>query len=217
MEVRHKFNEQMAGIFQQILHMGALVEEALQKSLRAVQNHDLELALQVIEEDAKIDACQTVIEDMCTIVIATEQPVASDLRRIVTVIKVVSDLERIGDHARHLSKSVTNVGESMIAKVLPLLEQMTSLGISMVHDALTALTTGNVEEAQRVANTDQKMDELNRTLHAELITIMKESPHLIEEGTILIFVNRLLERLGDHVTNMCNWIVYAGKGRTQES
>jgi phosphate transport system protein len=212
MEVRHKFNEQMSDIYQQILRMGALIEEALQKSLSAIKQHDEVLAQQVIDQDVQIDEFQTRIEDLCTMVIATEQPVASDLREIVTMIKVVSDLERIGDHARHLAKAVSRVREQITARVLPHLERMTNLGIGMVHNALTALANRDAEQAKLIVMQDDDMDRLNSELQDLLVSIMKQSPDLIEEGTTLIFINRLLERLGDHVTNMCEWIIYARQG-----
>jgi len=216
MEIRQKFNSQMAEVYQHILRMGALVEEALHKALTAVRNHDMELAERVVKDDEAIDNYQNRIEDLCTVIIATEQPVATDLRELVTTIKIVSDLERIGDHARHLAKSVTKVSEPLMARALPLIQEMTSHGISMVHQALTALSSRNTEQAKAVAAMDDDIDRMHKELYALIISIMKEHPDRIEEGTSLIYLNRFLERLGDHVSNICDWIVYARTGTHPE-
>lgn len=212
MEIRQKFTDQMAEVYQHILRMGALVEEALHKALTAVRNHDGELAKQVIKDDVAIDEYQKRIEDLCTVIIATAQPVATDLRELVTIFKIVSDLERIGDHARHLAKSVTKVSEAVMVRVLPLIQEMTQNGISMVHQALTALSSRDSEKARTIAAMDAEIDRLHRSLYSTIIDIMKEHPDRIEEGTSLIYLNRFLERLGDHVSNICDWIVYARTG-----
>ncbi|WP_052078927.1 phosphate signaling complex protein PhoU [Spirochaeta lutea] len=212
METRIRLNEQMAEVYQTVLKMGTFVEEALRKALNAVSNRNMNLAQQVIEHDIHIDSYQNAIEDMCTKIIATEQPVASDLRELVTLIKVVSDLERIGDHARHLAKSISSISEPILEQVLPKIKVMTEKGISMVHDALTALSTHDADLATTIAAMDDQIDELHTQLYEQIITIMQEDPRYIEEGTTLLFLNRFLERLGDHVTNICEWIVYAKRG-----
>ena len=216
MEIRQKFNDQMADVYQHILRMGALVEEALHKALTAVRNHDSSLATQVIAEDTAIDDYQKRIEDICTVIIATAQPVATDLRELVTIFKIVSDLERIGDHARHLAKSVTKVSEPVMARVLPQIQEMTERGISMVHQALTALSSRDSDKALAIAAMDSEIDRLHRALYSTILDIMKEHPDRIEEGTSLIYLNRFLERLGDHVGNICDWIVYARTGQHPE-
>ena len=216
MEIRQKFNDQMADVYQHILRMGALVEEALHKALTAVRNHDSNLATQVIAEDIAIDDYQKRIEDICTVIIATAQPVATDLRELVTIFKIVSDLERIGDHARHLAKSVTKVSEPVMARVLPQIQEMTERGISMVHQALTALSSRDSDKALSIAAMDSEIDRLHRALYSTILDIMKEHPDRIEDGTSLMYLNRFLERPGDHVGNICDWIVYARTGQHPE-
>jgi len=216
MEIRQKFNDQMAEVYQHILRMGASVEEALRKALLALKTHDAVLAEEVIRNDISIDAYQSRIEDLCTIIIATEQPVATDLRELVTIIKIVSDMERIGDHARHLAKAVTSVREDLTSKVIDQIVEMAERGILMFHTVLSAFSLKDSSKAIEVAKMDGEIDALHKSLFKAIIKIMKDDPELIEEGTTLIYLGRFLERLGDHVTNMCEWIVYARTGRHTE-
>ncbi len=216
MEFRSKLNDELNSVYQQVLKMGTFVEEALQKAISALINRDRELAQTVIDNDVLIDNYQSQIEDYCTKIIATEQPVASDLRNLVTVIKIVSDLERIGDHARHLAKSLDSVEQTTMDTLLPEIEKMTKLGIEMVHKSLTAFSTFDGGLAQTVAALDDKLDALHQELYARIIAIMKADPEKVEQGSTLLFLNRFLERLGDHVTNICEWIIYAGSGSHPE-
>lgn len=212
METRQKFNEQMREVYQNVLRMGAAVEEALCKSLQAMKDHDLALAEQVIRGDVAIDAWQSRIEDLCIIILATEQPVARDLRELVTIIKIVADLERVGDHARHFAKAVKNVREAVMAKVIDRVAVMAEKDIHMFHTALSAISEKDPAKAREVAMLDSEIDALHKDLFQHILALMKSNPDEIEEATTLLNLNRFLERLGDHVTNICEWIVYARTG-----
>lgn len=216
MERRQHFRKRITETHQLILKMGACVEESLEKALTAVKTRNSDLANQVIEGDSQIDALQMEIEEACTVIIATEQPVATDLREIMVAIKIASDLERIGDHARHLARSLEQISPSFFAQTLPIIEDMTRKGIAMVHDSLSAYVEHDAEKAQSVASRDDEIDALHHSLYDKVITMMRSDSNLLEQGTTLIFLNRFLERLGDHVTNMCEWIVYAATGEHVE-
>lgn len=192
--------------------MGSRVEESLQKALTAIKISDRELARNVIDNDSVIDNLQLEIESVCTVLIATEQPVASDLRGIMVAIKIASDLERIGDHARHLARSLEKISPEFFAETLPIIEEMTQKGIAMVHDSLSAYVDQDSERAREVASRDDEIDRLHHRLYEVILRAIRERPARLEEGTTLISLNRFLERLGDHVTNMCEWIVYASTG-----
>lgn len=209
---RRHFEEDKKHLYNEILKMGAIVEVSLRKALSALSNRDHALAKEVIEGDARIDELQLQIEDRCAVLIATENPVASALRKIITSIKIASDLERIGDHARHLARALDSVDRDLLETMLPRIRDMAERGIGMVHDALTAFVDDDTETAIAVAERDERIDELHRALYQEIVAKMQERPHLIASGTNLIFVNRFLERLGDHVTNICEWVIYANKG-----
>ncbi|MFW5695233.1 MAG: phosphate signaling complex protein PhoU, partial [Alkalispirochaeta sp.] len=193
-----------------------LVEEALRKALTAVTNQDYELAEHVKKNDHQIDTLQFALDKRCTEIIATEQPVATDLREILVAMKISSDLERIGDHARHLVRVMDHLTDAVFRETLPRFAEMTEKGISMVHDSITAYVNHDPHQAREVARRDDDIDEMHRALYKELLSMIAANPDRVETGTALVFLNRFLERLGDHVTNMCEWIVYAKTGEHVE-
>ncbi|AFG36745.1 phosphate signaling complex protein PhoU [Spirochaeta africana] len=216
MPPRRRLETELHKVHTGILHMGTLAEEALHKAMAALAEKDTTAAQLVIDEDSVIDTAQAEIEDLVTRVIAIEQPVAEDLRILITCIKLAADIERIGDHARHIAKAVDRVSRHGIEVALPRLLRMSELGIGMLHDVLTAFMDGDTAMAEAIAARDDLIDELHRTAYREIIAYMQEDPAHIEDGTRLLLLCRFLERLGDHVTNMCEWVVYARTGHHPE-
>ncbi|MFP4372940.1 MAG: phosphate signaling complex protein PhoU [Spirochaetaceae bacterium] len=212
MAPRKYFLSQLDKMYQDVLRMGALVEEALKKSVTALASHDYELAERVIEEDRSIDEMQVQIENHCTELLATQQPVASDLREILTTIRIVDDLERMGDHARHLARAVGDISDETFSRVLPSIEEMAERGISMMHDSLTAFVDQDADQAVAVAERDATIDSMQKTLYGQLIDIVREHPDKADKAMNLMFMVRFLERLGDHVRSICEWVVYAKRG-----
>src|SRR6056297_1148620 len=205
MAPRKYFLSQLDKMYQDVLRMGALVEEALKKSVTALASHDYDLAERIIEEDRNIDKLQVQIEDHCTELLATQQPVASDLREILTTIRIVDDLERMGDHARHLARAVGDISDETFVTVLPSIEEMAERGISMMHDALTAFVDQDAEQAVAVAERDAAIDRMQKTLYGKLIDIVRDHPDKADKAMNLMFMVRFLERLGDHVRSICEW------------
>lgn len=212
MELRQHFSQDLQSLYDNILRMGTMVEEAHRKALIALSNDDIDLAKQVIDGDHYIDEMQISIEDQCARLIALEQPVASDLREIITVVKIVSNIERIGDHARHVARAVGKVTDTKLLATVPRFKKLAEVGISMVHDALTAFVEQNAEKASAVASRDDEIDRLHTELYNEIVKIMEANPHIVEQGITMTLLARFMERMGDHVTNMCEWIVFAKKG-----
>jgi phosphate transport system protein len=213
MAIRQHFIEQLEDLNQDILKMSTLVEEAIQKAISAFENKDTAAARKVIDGDIEINTLQADIEDKCTVLIATEQPVATDLRRIVAIIKVVSNLERIGDHSVHLARATVKfVDEPYIDRVAGIIPRMADIGITMIRDAIDSFVNRDLDKAKKTADLDEKIDELHRSLFTTLITTMKENTQTIEQAAEFLFINRFMERLGDHVTNMCEWVVFAITG-----
>lgn len=212
METRLQLDKQLGDLYQLILKMGALVEDALNKSIEALKNDDEELAKSVIDGDDLIDAIHMQVEDQSTQIIALEQPVATDLRELITATKIGADLERIGDHARHIARVVKSLPTALLSASLPNIEKMASIGISMVHDALTAYVDQDADKARSVALRDDEIDDAHKRLYQDLVEIMRNQPEWIEYGVKLMFLNRYLERLGDHVTNICEWVIFAKTG-----
>lgn len=217
MPYRQHFQDSLKEVAQDILKMGTLVEEALQKGISAFEEKDMELAKLVIEGDNEINNLQFAIEDKCTILIARENPVASDLRKLITSVKIVSNLERIGDHAVHLGKTTIRLAnEGYIEQMAELIPAMAEMGISMVRDALTAFLNNNAELAKDIALRDDALDQFHRKIFANLLDFMKRDAKYVDQATDLLFIIRFLERLGDHVTNMCEWIVFSATGEHVE-
>ncbi|MFW5742510.1 MAG: phosphate signaling complex protein PhoU [Spirochaetota bacterium] len=216
METRLQLDKQLSDLYQDILKMGALVEEALNKSIEALRKDDSELADSVVSGDDAIDRLHMDIEDRSTQIIALEQPVATDLRELITATKIGADLERIGDHARHIARVVRTLPAELLAVALPIIEEMAKVGISMVHDSLTAFVDQDPDRARTVATRDDEIDAAHERLYRSLVDVMRDRPEWIEHGVKLMLLNRYLERLGDHVTNICEWVIFAKSGEHVE-
>ena len=216
MEVRRKYLESLSAIHQDVLKMGTLVEEAIRKSMQSLVERDMELAQDVISADRVINEMELSIQDECILLIATEQPVASDLRGLVTVIKIVTQLERMGDHAMHVAKGARNLAEQPYMKKLIDLPRMADCAIRVVHEILTAFMNNDLEKAVEVAAMDDEIDELHDQVMRECLTYMMQDPRNIPQATSFLFISRFLERLGDHVTNIGEWICYNVTGEHRE-
>jgi len=210
---RQHFDEALRELNQEVLRMGTLVEEALRKSVKALVDKNPALADEVIAGDGDIDNFQLEIEDTCTVLIATEQPVAADLRQIVATLNVLNDLERIGDQAVHIAEVMKRLYDEPYMKPLIDIPRMAEIAEGMIHDGLTAFVNNDPRAAERVAARDDELDELHAQILRELLTYMMEDPGKIGQGINLLFLARWLERTGDHVTNICERIVFLATGK----
>jgi phosphate transport system protein len=216
MELRHEFAAALEDLNQDILKMGVLVEEALRKAVAGLVDQDRETARQVIEEDEAVNEMEVHIEDKCTVIIARDQPVASDLRQLITSLKVVTQLERMGDHAVHIAKAALRLADKQLLKPLIDIPQMGELCIEMARKVISAYIECDAEEAEKIAGMDEKVDDLRDQVMRELISYMLEDTKYISQSLDLLFVSRYLERFADHVTNIAEWIVYNATGRHTE-
>jgi phosphate transport system protein len=212
MEWREKYRMELEQLHGELRTMGRMTTVQLKAGLRAVETGDEELAAKVIADDKSIDALQARIEDIGTKLIAMEQPVAQDLREIVSTIKIVSSIERIADHAKHLAKGASRISGDKAKAFLPTIREMAERGIAMLEKALTAFDSADVELAKEVAAMDSEIDAIKRELTVKIMDFMKSDPGNIEEGASLLFLNRFMERLGDHVTNLCEWVYFTKTG-----
>lgn len=216
MSARIAFEDAQKQLDQEILRMGVLVEESLHRAIRCLTNRDVELAKDVVRRDETINAIQVEIEDRCIVLMATEQPVASDLRRLVTSLKIVTQLERMGDHAMHVAKGAIKLSKRPHMKPLPDIPRMGDLCARMVREVLTAFIDGDAGKAVEVAKLDEQVDALNGRVRRKMIAHMTEDTGYVRQCVDLLFVSRFLERFADHVTNICEWIVYNVSGRHAE-
>jgi phosphate transport system protein len=216
MPMRMHFMEELARLNHDILAMGIRVEEDLRKALEALRTMNIELAREVKAGDEIVNALQLKIEDQAAILIATQQPVASDLRTLVTVFKVTDNLERAGDHAVHLAKVVKKFAGEPPFRQIERLGRMAETGCVMVRGAVNAFLDHDVEAARRIAALDDGIDMEHKTLIRETLELMKENPELVERASRLLAVSGFLERLGDHMTNICEAVVFLVEGKHVE-
>jgi phosphate transport system protein len=216
LEIRQKYLESLNEINREVLKMGTLVEEAIQKAVLALKNRDSDLATKVIDCDEAINGMELSIQDRCIVLIATEQPVAGDLRGLIATLKIVAQLERMGDHAVHIAKNALKiVGETYMKKLIDI-PRMGERAIQMLHDVLTAFMNSDEQKAIDVAAMDDEIDELHEQVMRECLTYMMQDPKNIPQATAFLFISRFLERLGDQVTNISEWICYIASGEHRE-
>ncbi|MBN1648026.1 MAG: phosphate signaling complex protein PhoU [Spirochaetales bacterium] len=216
MVLRQEYEQSLKKLFEDVMYMGVLIEEAFRNALKALKTNNRVIAEEVIIRDNKIDSLQVKIEDECVKIIARQSPVASDLREVITSLKIVSELERIGDHARHLAKMVGKLSDKQLKVAMPHIETMISTGLEMIHGALRAFVDRDAGLAEQVARLDDSIDQHHKELFSKCLVMIREAPEKAEQEITLLFLNRFLERLGDRVTNICEWVIYGKSGKHLE-
>lgn len=210
---RHMFEEQLDVLHRKLMSMGTLVEEAIHKSIKSLVERDLQLAEQVIASDHLINELEQEIEMGCFRMIALQQPVGGDLRRLGTMLKLVTDLERMGDHAVSIAKTTRRLMAEPYVKPLIDIPLMADHVKAMVRDSLNAYIGLDKQEAEEIALRDDIVDKLFSTIFRDLIDVMTKNSQSISQGTHLLLVAQYLERIADHVTNICEWIIYMSTGK----
>lgn len=213
---RQSFHDEMDALQRDILQMGTYVEEAIFKAVKALAQGDTELGRTVIEEDDRIDQLQLDIEKKCLELLALQQPMASDLRVIGTSLKIITDLERMADHASGIAKTALRLEGQPLIKPLVDIPRMAEIAQRMVREALNAFVDRDVERALAMINLDDEIDHLYSQVFRELLLIMMENPQTINQATSLLFVGSHLERIADHATNLGEWVIYIVTGERKE-
>ncbi len=206
------FEEKMAWLQEKLQQMGSLVEEAIARSIEALKSQDLDLARDVIDGDDIIDDLEHEIEEKVLEVIATQQPMARDLRRVATLFKMINDLERMADYATGIAKTTLRIGHQPLIKPLVDIPRMAGLSQKMVKQALDAYVREDIQLAEDVGKDDDQVDKLFGQIFRELLTIMMENPRTITQATQLLFVGRWLERISDHATNIAEEVIFLVTG-----
>jgi len=218
MESRKFFNEELNRLRQDILAMAIRVEENIGKALTALRTRNPDLAKEVRLDDEEVDALQLRIEDDAAIIIATQQPVARDLRELVTIFKLTSNIERIGDHAVHLAKAAKKLakkGDSPF-KAQEHLEKMAETGQFMIRAAISAYLAQDSQAARDAAAMDNIIDEEHKTITENILKLMKKNPDLVKGALQILHTSNQIERLGDHITNICEAVIYMIDGTHEE-
>lgn len=205
---RRHFAEQLEALKRCLLSMGGLAEERLRVAVRAVVDRDLQALGEVVAGDSRIDDLQIEIDERCFTLIALHQPVAIDLRTVVSVLKISADLERVGDFAVNIGEAAQRYFLHPPVKPLIDLPRMADLALKMFREALDAFVARDVSLAQAVLRQDDWLDALKNQIFRELLTYMLGDPRTIEPGIELILMSRHLERVGDHATNIAEDVIF---------
>ena len=199
MVTRENFENNLQELQAKLTMMGELAVASINKSFDAFKNHDIELALKVIEEDSVVDNLETEINQFIVWLMAKEQPVARDLRRIIGVLKISSEIERIADFGVNIAKATIKIGTSNSQVDDTNLDQMKEISITMMHKALQSFFEGNMVLVKEVADLDDNVDKLYGETYKMLTSHLKENPEETEQLVQLLLINRFLERTADHL------------------
>lgn len=214
--MRERFIKQLRDLNIKLLRMGSLVENIIDVSIGSLVNRDLEMARKVYELDDVIDELELEIEKECMEILALQQPMAKDLRVIGTILKIITDLERMGDHAVNIAKITLQIGNDPLIKPLIDIPKMSVLAQDMVSKSLEAFMKEDIDLAKLVAEEDEAVDQIYEDIYKELIEMMIEKPEVIGQATHLLFIGRFLERIADHATNIGERIIYMVTGERVE-
>ncbi len=214
--MRQTFDQALKRLQDDILLMGSMTEKAIARSIEALRARDVTASKQLIADDAEINRKRFEIEDQCVTIIAQQQPMARDLRRITAALIIANELERMADHAQGIAKINVMMGDEPLLKPLVDIPRMADLAIQMTHDALDAFVRGDVEQAKRVARDDDAVDALYEQVYRELLVFMFNDPQTITRATWLLWVAHNLERVSDRATNICERVVFMVSGELVE-
>ena len=199
-----------------VTQMGDMVEHAILQAVEALADQDVESAQQIIDNDEQINQLRFSIEDMCLTVLATQQPAASDLRTVVTVLNIITELERMGDYAKGIGQIVVRMGGEDIFLSLNKTPHMAEAVCGMMHAALEAFVEGDIESAQRIFEMDDEVDRMYRDIFETVIKAMISREHNVRKGMHLLFAAHNLERIGDRVTNISERVIFMQTGVMEE-
>jgi len=214
--VREIFKEKLKELEKEVIEMGEMVITAINRSIEALKSRDLEEAKNIINEDLLINKRRWDIEEECISLISTQQPVATDLRTLITILNIITNLERMGDHAEGIARVVIMYGDKPLIKPLIDIPRMAEKVNSMIKRSLETLVNRDAETARAICSEDDIIDNLHEQVYRELLTFMLEDPKKITGSTYLTWVSRHLERIADRVTNICERIIYLVTGKMEE-
>ena len=213
---RASFDHALRGLQDEVLVLGSMVDKAIERSIVALRQLDQQAAREIIQDDLTINHERFQIEEQAIELIATQQPMARDLRRIVAVLNIIVELERIGDYAEGTAKIVLLHGEQSLLKPLIDIPRMADRARDMLRRSLDAFVERDATAARQIAAEDDEVDALYEQVYRELLTFMLGDPRTIDRATWLIWVSHNLERIADRVTNICERVVYEVSGKMEE-
>ncbi|NIM99832.1 MAG: phosphate signaling complex protein PhoU [candidate division Zixibacteria bacterium] len=213
---RETFEENMKELEQELAGMGEMVIRAVNRAVEALKSRDKDEAARIVSDDLLINKKRWDIEEKCINLIATQQPVATDLREIIVLLNIITDLERIGDHAEGIAKIVIMLGDEPLVKPLVEIPRMAEKTADMIKRSLEAFAERDAKTARTICEQDDEVDKLYDQVYRELLTSMIEDPRTITRATYLMWAAHNLERIADRVTNICERTVFLVTGTMEE-
>ena len=213
--ISKQFDTELESIRASVLQMGGLVESQIKSAVESLVKSDVNLMTRVIAEDHRVNAMEVKIDEACSQMIARRQPTAGDLRLIMTVVKTITDLERIGDEAEKIARMAKMLSQKNVLSKPRYheIERASEIAVDMLRKALDAFARLDVVMAAQVVRQDDQVDEEFRGIMRYLITFMMEDPRTISTALEILFVAKAIERIGDHAQNMAEYVIYMVKGR----
>jgi phosphate transport system protein len=216
MSIRSEYDRELAAMHNDIAEMGALVEHAIDSSIEALNNLDMELAKNITEGDRRIDELDHNIETQCLRLLLRQQPVASDLRTISAALKMLTDMERIGDNASDISEITQRFTDKREPTNVRDIPAMGRAAADMVHGAVTAFVARDAEAAMKIIKSDDAVDALFDSVKGEIVAALAADPSCADRAVDLLIIARYLERIGDHAVNICGWTLFCITGVHRE-
>lgn len=211
--MRNRFDRQLVQLNNELIEMGGMIEKAISDTVKALVNQDIELASNVIEYDEEIDHQEREIEQLCLKLLLQQQPVAKDLRLISAALKMITDMERIGDHATDISEITIELSKESYIKKLDHIQQMAKETMVMLVQSVEAFVNKDMDKARAVIVHDDVVDDLFNKVKAELIAMIHEDVNAGEQASDLLMAAKYFERIGDHAANISEWVIFSITGQ----
>jgi phosphate transport system protein len=212
MPIRYNFEKKINELHKDLIKMGTLIEQSLDDTISALKKQDISLAEKVISKDDEIDNMELRIEKECLLLIATQQPIAADLRDIASVLKIITDLERIGDHCTDISEYTIKLADEKYIKPLIHIPKMAEEVKKMIKDTIDSCVNKDLKLAKSVCKRDDIIDNYFDEIVDELMSLMINDSNVVKQCTDFLFIVKYLERMGDHATNIAEWIIFTVTG-----
>ena len=214
--LRKTFETEIKQVKDDVLVLGSMVEQALLDSVEALKKRDIKASEKLFDQDKEINKKRFEIENQLMILIATQQPMAHDLRLLASIMEIISELERMGDYAKGIANINVRMGDAPLLKPLIDIPRMAHIGVDMLHRSLTAFVNEDIEAARALPRLDDEVDALYNQVYRELMTFIIADPKTIERANWLLWVAHNLERFADRVTNICERTVFIVTGELVE-
>ena len=209
---RKNFENELKQLYIEIVEMGSFVESAIEDSIKAFRENNIELCKTIIENEKTVDEMEKRIESKCLWLIAREQPIASDLRKITAALKIITDMERIGDHAVDIAELTMRIADKNAFADSSHIPQMATAAIEMVRNAVTAYVNYDLKLAKTTEEKDDEVDEYFNLIKQELVEVFKNQAQNMDNAIDFLLIAKYLERIADHAVNICEWVHFSQTG-----